>query len=303
MVHNVIKTPSIYVPKSLNELISQKGHNPDAVLFAGGTYIMSRPDFYPNSDGKDIISINNVPELLKVAHTDRYLETGASVTIEQLLNTGSYLLDTHTFKAIENLGTSVIRSKATIGGSLCTADMRSSMSCILATLGAQVEVRTIQKSRFITTRIKSSQNWIPVRKLYSPSGELQITENTILTKVRIPATDNAVQVFRFLGSPMRTPDECVYLGLQYTPSQNGLSQTSMCVSYPKNGFLFSNELNSGLSTLSMPANEKQLEMQKNELKAKLEEYCPDITRIQKERSLRLFAAVLQEISQSFMTLV
>lgn len=303
MADNSIRTPSIYIPKSLNELINEKGRNPEAVLFAGGTYIMSRPHAYPRTDANDIISVNSIPELLKFTHTDRFLETGAAVTLENLLNTGSYLLSKNTFKAIENVGTSVIRAKATIGGSLCTKERRFAMSCILATIGSQVEVRVIQKSRLLKKRIKSSQSWIPVRKLYSSSGELLIGNNTIITRVRIPATDNAIQIFRFLGSPLREPDQCVCFGLSYTPIQNGLSQTSMCIAYPENGFFFSNEFNSGLSTLAMPADEQQIESQKNELKAKLEEHCPNITKIQKERTVRLFVSVIQEINQSFMTLV
>lgn len=292
-----IKTPSIYLPKTLSEIITEKGKNPDAILFAGGTFLMTRPL------ENDIISILGVPELQKVTHTDRFLEIGSAVTIEQLLNTGSYLLSKSTFNAIESIGTTVIRSRATIGGALCTRGMRFSLSCILATIGAQVEIRTIQRRGFKGRRIKSIQNWYNVRKLYTPSGDFIFSNNVVMTKVRIPARDDAVQIFRFLESPMKNPSQAVYFGFEYTPNQNGITQPTMCVAYPDNGFFFSQDFNSGLSSLSMPAENNAVKEQCRILREKLSEACPEITEVQKARTIRLFTSVIQEISQQFMTLV
>jgi len=292
-----IKTPSIYLPKTLSEIITEKGKNPDAILFAGGTFLMTRPL------ENDIISILGVPELQKVTHTDRFLEIGSAVTIEQLLNTGSYLLSKSTFNAIESIGTTVIRSRATIGGALCTREMRFSLSCILATIGAQAEIRTIQKRGFKGRRIKSIQNWYSIRKLYTSSGDFMFPNNVVMTKVRIPARDDAVQIFRFLESPMKNPSQAVYFGFEYTPSQNGITQPTMCVAYPDNGFFFSQDFNAGLSSLSMPAENKAVKEQCRILREKLYEACPEITEVQKARTIRLFTSVIQEISQQFMTLV
>ena len=292
-----IKTPSIYLPKTLSEIITEKGNNPDAILFAGGTFLMTRPL------ENDIISILGVPELQKVTHTDRFLEIGSAVTIEQLLNTGSYLLSKSTFNAIESIGTTVIRSRATIGGALCTREMRFSLSCILATIGAQAEIRTIQKRGFKGRRIKSIQNWYSIRKLYTSSGDFMFPNNVVMTKVRIPARDDAVQIFRFLESPMKNPSQAVYFGFEYTPSQNGITQPTMCVAYPDNGFFFSQDFNAGLSSLSMPAENKAVKEQCRILREKLYEACPEITEVQKARTIRLFTSVIQEISQQFMTLV
>ena len=296
-----VKTPSIYVPKTLGDLIADKGKNPSLVIFAGGTYIMSRPGIYPEGTGNDIISIMGIPELQKVTHTDRFIEVGAAVTLDQLLNTGSFLFSKDTFAAIENIGTSVIRSRATVGGSLCTQDMRFFLSVILTTIGAQAEIRLIQKKGF--GRVVTKQNWYPVRKLYSPSGEFLFKDDALLTKIRIPASENSVQVFRIVGSPMRKPSETVYFGLSYTPSQNGIVQPNLCIAYPRNGFYNNQDVNSNLSSLSMPADNNAIEEQKEALRQSLEEYCPDITDSQKNRTLRLFTHVLQDISQQFMTLV
>lgn len=296
-VADKIKTPSIYIPKTLNDLIMEKGRNPDAIIFAGGTFLMTEPL------ENDIISILGVPELQKITHTDRFLEIGAVTTLEQLLNTGSYLLSKNTFKAIESIGTTIIRSRATVGGALCTRSMRFSLSCILATIGAQVEVRTIQRKGFRGKKIKSIQNWYNVRKMYSPSGDILFGNNFVVTKVRIPARDDAVQVFRFLESPMKNPSQAVYFGFEYTPNQNGIAQPTMCIAYPKGGFFFNQEFNSGLSSLTMPVDSKALKEQCRILKEKLTEACPEITDVQKARTIRLFSSVMQEISQQFMTLV
>lgn len=292
-----IKAPAIHVPKSLADLIAEKGKNPALRIFAGGTYLMSRPLFYTDGSGDDIISISQIPELTKVSQTDRYLEAGACVTIEQLLNSGSYLISKSAFNAIVSIGSSMIRSQATVGGALCTPDTRFFLSCILSTIGAQVEIRLISKRGLNGKKVSSSQMWIPVNKLYSPEGVFLYENKGILTKVRIPAKSSNVQIFRVLGNPMRETDSTVFFGLEYTPVQNGISHANLCLVFPKDGFFQNLDFSNQISALSFPANPQQISDMGKLLEDKLREFCPLITPIQKERARRLFYYVMYEIAQ------
>ncbi|MDD3996355.1 MAG: FAD binding domain-containing protein, partial [Sphaerochaetaceae bacterium] len=79
-----IRSPAIHVPKSMTDLLSATSRFPNAIYWAGGTYIMSRHDYYPTKDSNDIISLNEIPDLKRINRTDRYLEIGSMVTISQL---------------------------------------------------------------------------------------------------------------------------------------------------------------------------------------------------------------------------
>ena len=89
---------------------------------------MSRPNFYPNPNQRDIISLAGITDLSRIYHADRYLEAGAMVTIQQLLTMGSFIFSKDLYNAINSIGSSVVRNQATLGGSLCTNDMRFTMS-------------------------------------------------------------------------------------------------------------------------------------------------------------------------------
>lgn len=292
-----IKAPSIHIPKSLADLLTEKGKDPSLRIFAGGSYIMARPFFYTDGSGDDIISITQIPELTKVSQTDRYLEAGACVTIEQLLNSGSYLMGKETFRAITSIASSMVRSQATIGGALCTPDTRFFLSCVLSTIGAQVEIRLLSKRGFKGHKITSSQMWLPVNKLYNSEGVFLYENKAILTKVRIPAKTNNIQVFRTLGNPMREMDSTVFFGFEYTPVPNGISHPNLCLAFPKNGFFQNLDFSNQLSSLSFPPDPQQIEDMAKLLEKKLEESCPSATPIQRERSRRLFVSILYQISQ------
>jgi len=292
-----IKAPSIHSPKSLADLVTEKGKDPSLRIFAGGSYIMSRPFFYTDGSGDDIISITQIPELTKISQTDRFLEAGACVTVEHLLNSGSYLMGKETFKAITSIASSMIRSQATIGGALCTPDTRFFLSCILSTIGAQVEIRLLSKRGFKGRKITSSQMWLPVSKLYNNEGVFLYENKAILTKVRIPAKTNNVHVFKTLGNPMRETDSTVFFGFEYTPVPNGISHPTLCLVFPKNGFFQNLDFSNQLSSLILPPNPQQIEDMAGILEKKLEENCPSATPIQKERSRRLFISTLYQISQ------
>ena len=115
-----LRSPTVFTPKTVSEAVANKYRNLSAIFWAGGTYIMSRPNFYPNPNQRDIISLAGIQDLSRIYHADRYLEAGAMVTIQQLLTMGSFIFSKELNNAISSIGSSVIRNQATVGGSLCT---------------------------------------------------------------------------------------------------------------------------------------------------------------------------------------
>ncbi len=72
-----IRSPAVHMPKTMSDLVSASTRFPNATFWAGGTYIMSRHDYYPTRDSNDIIYLAGVPELNRINRTDRFLEIGS----------------------------------------------------------------------------------------------------------------------------------------------------------------------------------------------------------------------------------
>ena len=290
-----LRSPTVFTPKTISEAISTKLRNPEARFWAGGTYIMSRPGFYPNPNQRDIISLSGIQDLSRILHADRYIEAGAMVTIQQLLSMGSFSFSKELYNAISSIGSAMVLNQATIGGSLCTSDVRFTMSCVMATINAQVEIRMISKS--------AAARWVPVSKLYDRRGNFLFAENALLTKIRIP-TDSSTQyqfISRTLDSPMMNPSESVIFALQYAINQGSITTPNLCIALPDCCFYMSQDFDNLLSTLSFPITQERASRISSRLAADLRSSVrQNADMLQIERAARLLDSVLNEINTNYL---
>lgn len=287
-----LRSPTIFTPKTISEAITYKLKNHDARFWAGGTYIMSRNGFYPNPKQRDIISLSGIQEMTRIYHADRYLEAGAMVTLQQLLNTGSLIFSPELLQAITSIGSTVIRNQATIGGALCTKDMRFSLCGILATLNAQAEIRLITKS--------ASSRWVPVSKLYDRRGNFLFAESALLTRIRIPTDAKQIQIFKTLDSPMLNPEDAVIFGLQYSLVQGNITMPTMCVILPSSCFYMSQDFDNLLSTINLPLQPEKIQKISKRLASDLKAINQNMGDLQVERATRLLETVLGDINTSYL---
>ena len=287
-----LRSPTVFFPKTLNEAVAFKLKNPNAVFWAGGTYLMSRPGFYPSLASKDIISLKGLSDLTKIYHADRFIEAGAMVTIQQLINMVGYSFSKEFDAAMLSIGSSLVRNQATIGGALCTKEMRFSLPCILATLNAQVEIKMITK--------KSPTKWIPVSKLYDRKGTFIFANDALVTKVRIPSDSKQNKVFKTLGSPMHRPEEAVIFGLQYSTSQANITQPNMCIIFPSSCFYMSQVFDNLISTINLPLTSDRIKKLSKSLSVELKAAALNATPIQLEMASRLFEVVLNDINTAYL---
>ena len=290
-----LRSPTVFTPKTVSEAISIKLRNQRARYWAGGTYIMSRQDFYPNPNQKDIISLAGIQDLSRIYHADRYLEAGAMVTIQQLLTMGSFMFSKELYNAISCIGSSVVRSQATIGGSLCTSDMRFTMSCVLATLNAQAEIRLISRS--------APSRWVPVAKLYDRKGNFLYADNALLTRIRIPSENTAQTTFvsRTLDSPMLNPEESVLFGLQYSINQGNMTAPILCIALPGSCFFMSQDFDNLLASINFPISHDKAQRVSRRLAMELKSSVrPNTGQLQIERAVRLLESVLYDINTSYL---
>ena len=290
---------TLIVPKTFNELVNAIANNPSAVLFAGGTHLMSQPGYYPQENVHSYIYLGQIPELHKIQHTDKYLELGSMVTIRQLLNISSGLFSTYLYKAIESIGTSILRSQMTIGGALCMDKVRCALSCILCSMKAQVEIKFISNFGIFKKHSVHSR-WISADKLYDSDGRFLYRDNAILTRIRIPSDQNTVLNFKQIGSVVHTPETAVIMALQYTISQDNLLYPNFCMSFINNGIFLVQDFDNIIRSLKFPLSSMSMQKVSMELKKMIQTECPKATAIQAERARRMILETLVEANNAYL---
>lgn len=287
-----LRSPTVFSPKTVNEAVAFKLKNPNANFWAGGTYLMSRPGFYPSSTPQDIISLKGLSELTKIYHADRYIEAGSMVTIQQLINMVGYSFSKELNAALLSIGSSLIRNQATIGGALCCREMRFSLCCILASLNAQAEVKLVKKNP--VTR------WFPISKLYDKKGTFIYADDALLTKVRIPSETKQYKVFKTVGFPVQKPEESVIFGLQYSTNQANITHPVLCIVFPSSCFYMSQIFDNLISTINLPLSLDRIRKISKSLAAELKTAAENATPLQIERATRLFEEILNGINTTYL---
>lgn len=292
-------TAAIYRPKTLSDVTTEMEKHPDAVLLSGGMGILSQSGFYPAFASTDFISLSDVKELQKVFHGDRFFEVGAGLTISQLLSAGSYIFPSEIQNALSSIGNSILRNNATIGGSLFSKDTRTELSCILATIGASCEIRSIIRNKRKTQKTKINMKWIAVEDLYRDDGSLAYEGDTIVTRIRIPVTTERFHAFRTLGSVKSGKKTSVVMGLAYNVSSNSIVDPKLCLVFPSGGFVCDAKFDSLISSSTLPIPMKVIVRIGQSLVSELLETCPGLTDLQTERAKRLIETTLYQLNTDY----
>ncbi|MDR1412091.1 MAG: FAD binding domain-containing protein [Spirochaetaceae bacterium] len=166
----------LFYPVTLQELFTVWERSPGAVISAGATSL----SFHRNGGGykislpERIISLGNLDELRRFSRTERYLEIGAAVRLDEIIGMGKIVPDVFT-SALSAVGSPQLRNLATIGGHICYPFKQLDAVAPLVALDARYELRTASSSR-----------WIPAFRFSSVSGLPSINSQELLTRIRIP---------------------------------------------------------------------------------------------------------------------
>lgn len=140
---------SVATPKSLDEALSFRRTNQDALVIAGGTDLMVEVNFNRRKV-EDVLSLSRVEELRQVSITkDQSVRIGAA-TPWAALETGelSSLLPALA-EAARTVGSPQIRQAGTLGGNLGTCSPAGDGLPVLAALDATIVVASADGSRSI----------------------------------------------------------------------------------------------------------------------------------------------------------
>ncbi|MDR2595958.1 MAG: FAD binding domain-containing protein, partial [Treponema sp.] len=109
-------------PASFQELFSAWNRFPDAVLFAGGTNLISKQDKNILYLPPVFLSLDKIEELQKITRTEQYLEIGSMVKLNRLIKLGKIVPEVLCL-CLEKIAGTQLRNIATIGGNICATSL------------------------------------------------------------------------------------------------------------------------------------------------------------------------------------
>ena len=180
-----------FIPAGFQELFAMWKRMGNAKLFAGGA------EHLRNQSGRipilpeNIISLDKLEELRRISRTERYLEIGAMVNLNQIIRLGRIVPEV-LIRCLENIAGPQVRSLATIGGNLCNPSPKLDCSAPMIALDAQFELRTAKSAR-----------WISASRFSSLPGPPELARHELMTRIRIPLnpwTFTKYYKFRTAGS-------------------------------------------------------------------------------------------------------
>ncbi|MDR2364179.1 MAG: FAD binding domain-containing protein [Spirochaetaceae bacterium] len=179
----------VFFPATFQELFTAWSRFPDAVPFAGGTGLIRGQGKQSLELPRNILSLDKLEDLRRITRTERYLEIGAMVRLNEIIRLGKIVPEVLT-RCLEHIAGPQIRNIATIGGNICYPERRLDASVPLVALDAHFELRNGQNSR-----------WISASRFCSIPGPLAINPQELLTRIRIPLEQWNYSVFKkFKGS-------------------------------------------------------------------------------------------------------
>ncbi len=192
-------SPQVLFPDTLNDLMHLRRNMQDALIYAGGTYILKSLRTPFATLPEQIISLQEVEELDRISRTERHLEVGAMVTVKKLLMIGRHVVPPALFEALQQVAPAGIKNLATLGGNICVADRNMTTAPVLQLMDAALELRRHGNTR-----------WVQASRFRLPDGRLDLRGGDVLTRIRVPLDAWNVQFFRRFGT-------------EYSPETNPLS--------------------------------------------------------------------------------
>ncbi|MDR2518750.1 MAG: FAD binding domain-containing protein [Spirochaetaceae bacterium] len=179
----------LFFPAAFQELFQHWEKAPDAVPFAGGTQLLRQCGAWAQNIPRNVLSLHRLEDLHRVTRNERYLEIGAMVTLNEIINLGKIVPEVF-IRCLSEIGGIQIRNLATIGGNICAKPFRLDTAAPLAALDAHCELRTA-----------SGVRWIPAARFFSAAEERPPGPQELLTRVRVPLEQWDYSLYKKFRNP------------------------------------------------------------------------------------------------------
>jgi CO/xanthine dehydrogenase FAD-binding subunit len=178
----------VFFPSNFQELFSAWNRFPEAVPFAGGSALIRSQGKRTPELPKNILSLDKLEELRRITRSERYLEIGAMVKLNEILRLGKIVPEVLS-KCLMGIAGPQLRNIATIGGNISNPSRRLDSTAPMVALDAHFELRSAHEVR-----------WIAASRFSSLPGPPSMGPQELLTRIRIPLEQWNYSLYRKFNS-------------------------------------------------------------------------------------------------------
>lgn len=235
----------VYQPTSITEVQSLLKNNQNISALAGCTEFLLGQTEMKFTLPKYLISLARLKDLHDVSKTERYLDIGAMVTLNKILNLGEKNIPSILFSSLKTISSINLRNISTIGGNLAITKNFKTLYAVIMALDVRLEIKTGTESL-----------WIPFSKY--ASDEFFETRNKpyIITRVRIYDENWSYSFFKRVGKKGIIDHETAYFIFLLKVQKNLITDMRVCFSAKT--FFRSKEFENALLGRTLPFSKKDI---------------------------------------------
>lgn len=207
----------VYQPTSLSEAQTLLKNNRQIIPIAGGTEFLHNQNELSFELPKYLLSLSNIKELTEITKTERYIDFGAMVTLQRIIELGEKNLPSILYRSLRTISVQNLRSLATIGGNIALSKGLKTLFPIMMTLDARVEVKT-----------QTDTMWMPYLKYASDEFSPDRNKPHIITHVRLYDEDWSYGFFKRLGKKGILDEETAYFIFLIKAQKNLITDVHLC---------------------------------------------------------------------------
>ncbi len=169
---------------TVQEVLYHLKNTQNLQIFAGATLSKKHVHGVKIKLPSPCIFVGHIEELKEINRTERFIEFGSAVTINQILELGKTRIPYFLYEAASLIASHNVGNLATIGGNICNVSHRMSLFSPLLALDASLEFRSFSDSQIITL-----------------TKFTEVPKGFFLTKIRVPVLNWRTERYVKLGSP------------------------------------------------------------------------------------------------------
>lgn len=193
----------------------------------------------------DVLALSQIPEMCTVNKTERYIEFGASVTLNTIIQLGNKNIPDVLFEAVRSIANPAIRTLGTLGGNIAATGHRLTSFAPLLALDTRLEIRT-----------PFDAVWIPMSRYFSNSETKKPDIPEFISKIRIPTETWDIAIFKRMGQIGMVTDTTASFVFLVKSQKNILADIR--ISYAGKYFFRKREFENLMIGRALPLSEKDI---------------------------------------------
>ncbi len=239
------KFTTVYHAATISEVQTILKNIAGLSIVAGCTEIARRQTGRALHLPANVLALARIPELCSVTKTERYIEFGPSVTLDEILRLGRKNVPDILYDSVSGIANPAVRAIATLGGNIAAKGQRLSTFAPLLALDARLEIRTPFEAE-----------WIPMARYFTNTGKEQTKVPQFISRIRVPTESWDLSIHRRIGQDGIVTDKTATFAFLVKSQKNVLADIR--VAYAGKFFFRKREFENLIIGRTLPLSEKDI---------------------------------------------